>query len=131
MRFCGRLDEFSRNSLRLLDSVFLAIGENTLAHPRGFDFTGPVRFVIMTDPELYKAKCSRTVLDGLFDETSRRAMWSCIRAVEGDPVLDALVDSLDPCADLNETRSLCRVRSDSDNLMGTNEGDNPLERRVF
>ena len=108
----GRLDEFSaRFASNYWTRCFWRAGENTLAHTqRLLILLGLVRLVIATDPGLYEARGSgRKVLGTLFDETARRVMWACIRAVESDPVVDALVDSLDPCADLNETRSLCQV----------------------
>jgi hypothetical protein len=108
----GRLDEFSAKfASNYWTRCFWRAGENTLDHTqRLLILLGLVRLVIATDPGLYEARGSgRKVLGALFDETARRVMWACIRAVESDPVLDALVDSLDPCADLNETRSLCQV----------------------
>ena len=108
----GRMDQFcSQFVANYWSRCFWRSGQMTLEHPqRLLPLMGFVRMTIACDPEVREARGQgRQALSTAFDKAARRNAWLSIRAFEQHPAFEAVLESLDPVAELVETRSLCEI----------------------
>jgi hypothetical protein len=108
----GRVDSFSAQfCANYWSRCFWRNGEMTLAHTqRLLALIGLVRMTIACDPDVRAVRGKgREALTEAFDAAARKNTWVALRAFDQHPAFEAVLDSVDPLAGLNETRALCQI----------------------